>query len=405
MSLKAVSLVELKLGVLLESERSGETVVEVCRRQGISRASYYRYQRRFLAEGVVGLEERSRRPLGSPRQIDAGLELAICELRTRHPRWGARRIRTELARAGIEPPAVSTVHQVLKRNYLVAPQPPRRPRADKRFEREVSNDLWQIDATRVLLADQSPVWVIDLLDDHARFLVGATAFPDATGEAAWEAFTPASTLHGLPRQLLSDNGLCFTGRLHGREVLFERRLAKAGVKMINSAPYHPETLGKLERFHRTLKEWLRDEGPAADLPGLQLLLDRFRAHYNLERPHQGIGDLTPAERYQLGFELVHGTPPPASAPLPAVDETDEKPRYPPHSILRHVSANGEISFQAMGINVGSRWKGATVRVVALGELIHVYHGDDLIRAFVPDRTKRIQPIGPRASRTRPLILR
>jgi transposase InsO family protein len=396
---------ELKLGVLSESERSGETVAEVCRRQGISRASYYRYRRRYLAEGASGLEERSRRPLGSPRQIDAGLELAICELRTRHPRWGARRIRTELARAGIEPPAVSTVHQVLKRNYLVAPQPPRRARADKRFEREVSNDLWQIDATRVLLADKTPVWVIDLLDDHARFLVGATAFPDATGEAAWEAFTTASALHGLPRQLLSDNGLCFTGRLHGNEVLFERRLAKTGVVMINSAPYHPETLGKLERFHRTLKEWLQDEGPAADLPGLQLLLDRFRAHYNLERPHQGIGDLTPAERYQLGFELVHGAPPPASAPPQPFDETDEKPQYAPHSILRLVSANGEISYQKLGIQVGSRWKGATVRVVELGEIIHVYHGNDLIRALAPDRSKRTQRIGPRASRARQLMLR
>ena len=133
MSLKAVSLVELKLGVLSEAERSGETVAEVCRRRGVSRASYYRYRRRYLAEGVVGLEERSRRPLGSPSRIDPGLELAICELRTRHPRWGARRIRSELTRAGIEPPAVSTVHQVLRRNYLVAPQPPRRPRADKRF--------------------------------------------------------------------------------------------------------------------------------------------------------------------------------------------------------------------------------------------------------------------------------
>jgi transposase InsO family protein len=402
-SLKAVSLVELKLEVLSESERSGETVVEVCRRLGVSRASYYRYQRRYLAEGVVGLEEWSRRPLGSPGRIDPGLELTICGLRTRHLRWGARRIRSELVRAGVESPAVSTVHQVLKRNYLVAPHPPRRPRADKRFEREVSNDLWQIDATRVLLADQTPVWVIDLLDDHARFLVGASAFPDATTEAAWEAFATASAQHGLPRQLLSDNGLCFTGRLHGNDVLFERRLARAGVKMINSAPYHPETLGKLERFHRTLKEWLKDEGPAEELPGLQALLDRFRAHYNLERPHQGIGDLTPAERYQLGFELVHGTPPqPTQALIAAAarDETAEKPRYPAHSILRRVSASGEIAFQAMTIQVGKRWIAATVRVITLGEVIHVYHGDDLIRTLVPDRAKRNQPLGPRAGRTR-----
>jgi transposase InsO family protein len=307
-SLKAVSLVELKLNVLLEPELTGESVSEVCRRHGISRASFYRYRRRYLAGGTEALEELSRRPSGSPLQIDAGVERLICELRTRQPRWGARRIRAELVRLGVNPPAVSTVHQALKRNYLVAPQPPRRRRARIRWEREISNDLWQIDATRVLLADETPVWVIDLLDDHARYLVGASAVSDATGEAAWDAFAAAAALHGLPRQLLSDNGLCFTGRLHGHEVLFERRLAAAGVQMINSTPYHPETLGKLERFHRTLKEWLHDQGPAQTLTGLQELLDRFREHYNLERPHQGIGDLTPAERYQLGFESVHSPP-------------------------------------------------------------------------------------------------
>jgi transposase InsO family protein len=402
-ALKVVSLVERKLELLLEPERSGESVSEVCRRNGISRESFYLYRRRYLAEGDAGLEERSRKPSRSPGQIDPGLERLICELRTRHPRWGARRIRAELARAGTEPPAVSTVHKALKRNYLVAPQPPRRARADKRFEREVSNDLWQIDATRVLLADQTPVWVIDLLDDHARYLVGATAFPDATTEAAWEAFTVASAMHGLPRQLLSDNGLCFTGRLHGNEVLFERLLAKTGVKMINSAPYHPETLGKLERFHRTLKEWLAEEGPAVDLPALQALLDRFRGYYNLERPHQGIDDLTPAERYQLGFELVHGTRP--AAPAATVDDPTDTASYPAYSILRKVSRVGLTSYQKLQIQVGSRWNGATVRVVPVGELIQIYHADELIRALVPDPTKRDQPLRGRKPRSKTLAPR
>ena len=402
MALKVVSLVELKLELLLEPERSGESVTEVCRRHGISRESYYLYRRRYLSEGTDGLEERSRKPLSSPRQIDAGLELLICELRTRHPRWGARRIRSELAMAGVEElPAVSTIHKALKRNYLVAPQPPRRRRARQRFERETSNDLWQIDATRVLLADQTPVWVIDLLDDHARYLVGATAFEAATTEAAWDAFTAAAAENGLPRQLLSDNGLCFTGRLHGVEVLFQRRLAETGVQLINSTPYHPETLGKLERFHRTLKEWLIDEEPAADLAALQTLLDRFRSYYNEERPHQGIGDLTPAERYQLGFELVHGAPAPTHEP-PTQPDPAKPASHPPHSILRRVSTSGEISYQNLGIQVGKRWIGATVRIVALGELIHIYNDETLIRALVPDRSKRHQPIRGRTARTRAL---
>jgi transposase InsO family protein len=306
---------------------------------------------------------------------------------------------------GVDPPATSTVHEALKRNYLVAPHPPRRRRARIRFEREISNDLWQIDATRVLLADESPAWVIDLLDDHARYLVGASAVAEVTAEAAWLLFARAAALHGLPRQLLSDNGLCFTGRLHGVEVLFEQRLAKAGVQMINSAPYHPETLGKLERFHRTLKEWLHDEGPARGLVGLQELLDRFREHYNLERPHQGIADLTPAERYRLGFEIVHGSQPPISHEHPVATQAnhDKPPSYPPYSILRKVSTNGELSYKRLSIQVGSRWNGATLRVVEVGELIHVYHGPELIRALAPDRTKRTQTLGRPPGARRPRL--
>src|SRR5688572_14739750 len=143
---------ELKLEVVLEPERSGESVTEVSARHGISRASYYRYRRLYLEEGVAGLTPRSRRPLSSPAQIEPWLEERIVELRRRHPRWGARRIHAELRRAGIEPPAVAPIHRALRRNHLVAPQPARRPKATKRFERELANDLWQSDGTQVKLA-------------------------------------------------------------------------------------------------------------------------------------------------------------------------------------------------------------------------------------------------------------
>jgi len=158
MALKVVSMEELRLQVLLEPERTGESVSEVCARRGISRASFYRYRRRFLTEGAEGLEPRTRRPRSSPARITASLEVEICTLRCRHPRWGARRIRAELRRAGLDAPAISTVHQTLRRNNLVAPQPRRRQRADKRFERETSNDLWQIDATQVVLRGGEEAW-------------------------------------------------------------------------------------------------------------------------------------------------------------------------------------------------------------------------------------------------------
>src|SRR5439155_10357494 len=120
----------------------------------------------------------------------------------------------------------------------------------------------------------------------------------------------------------------FTGRLFGVQVAFERKLAELAVELINAAPAHPQTLGKLERFHRTLKEWLADEGPPLDLEHLQLLLDRFRAHYNSERPHQGIGNLTPAVRYLPGHQLAQ--------PLGALtfSDADNTPSYPANALLR-----------------------------------------------------------------------
>jgi transposase InsO family protein len=388
-ALRVVSMLELKLELLLEAERSGETVSEVCRRRGISRASYYRYRSRYLEEGAAGLEPRSRRPRSSPARIAPELEAGIVLLRKRHPRWGARRIHAELARAGIEPPAVATIHRALGRNHLVAPQPPRRAKARKRFERETPNELWQIDATRVALADGRPAWVLDLVDDHARFLLAAAAFASPTGEAAWACFLRASAAYGLPRQLLSDNHLSFTGRLYGHEVAFERKLAEIGVELINSAPAHPQTLGKLERLHRTLKEWIEDEGPAANLEHLQFLLDRFRSHYNQERPHQGIGNQTPSERYLPRR-------PPAPAPAPA--EPDKHPRYPPHSLTRRVDQNGVVAYDGLSIILPRRYAGANVRILEIGELVHVYLGEHLIRALAPDRTKRYQTLGKQPNR-------
>jgi transposase InsO family protein len=388
-ALRVVSMNELKLDVLLEPDRTGDSVAEVCRRRGISRASYYRYRRRYLDEGIAGLEPRSRRPRRSPGRIEPELEATIVTLRKRHRRWGARRIHAELARAGIEPPAVATIHRALRRNYLVTPQPPRRRKATKRFERELANDLWQIDGTQVKLADGEPAWVVDCLDDHARFLLAAIACASPTGEAAWGCFVAASSAHGLPRQLLSDNHTSFTGRRFGVTVAFERKLAEVGVELINAAPAHPQTLGKLERFHRTLKEWLEDEGPALDLEHLQLLLDRFRSHDNQERPHQGIGDATPAERY-----LPSRTPAAPQGELTPAD-SERRPHYPPHSLLRKVWRNGVVSYDGLAITLGKQYAGATVRIVEVGEPIHAYHGDELIRALAPDRSKRCQKLDKR----------
>jgi len=224
---------------------------------------------------------------------------------------------------------------------------------------------------------------MDTIDDHSRYLLAAIAAQGPTVEAAWDCFEEAASHYGLPRQVLSDNGTCFTGRLQGFEVAFERNLAELGVELINSGPYHPQTLGKLERFHKTLKAWLSGEGPAEDLLHLQELLDGFRYHYNRERPHQGIGDATPGERFGLAPAALR--PPPSGV---VADVTE--PTYPDGTTVRKVSASGDLAYRGLVINVGRRWASAAVHLVESDGLIHVFWGDQLIRSLAQDPARRRQ---------------
>ena len=195
---------DMRLEVLLEAARSGETVTAICRQFEISRETYYVYLRRYRAEGVEGLEPRSRQPINQPQRMPAEIEERICKMRKDHPKWGARRIRAELTRKGIDPPAVSSIHRALVRNHMVALTPARPRPATQRFERTSPNDLWQIDATRLLLADETEVWVMDILDDHARFCLAARVGDGPTTKAAWECFEWAIRRYGIPAQVLSD---------------------------------------------------------------------------------------------------------------------------------------------------------------------------------------------------------
>jgi transposase InsO family protein len=184
----------------------------------------------------------------------------------------------------------------------------------------------------------------------------------------------------MPRQLLSDNGLCFTGRLHGRVVDFERRVRSLGIILINSGRYHPETLGKLERFHKTMKEWFADEGPPLDLAHLQQLLDRFRP--TTTRTGRTRQSRMPPLRSATGLLR----PEPSSS-------RRSRSRYPRGVIIRTVWRNGVVTYNRRNIGLGRRWAGLKVRIVPAGELIHVYYGKILVRSLACDPARRYQPLG------------
>ena len=284
-------------------------VAAVCRECGVSRKTFYKYVARCRAEGLAGFERRSTRPRRSPLAVAREVEDAVVELRKRlgdegldH---GATTIQWHLGRDRRFPgrvPSVATVHRILVRRGFVTPQPSRRPKSSwHRFEAPAPNEWWQIDATEWPTCE-GMVKVFNIVDDHSRLACRSRVVVTDSSPEAWTTFCEAAARWGLPAGVLSDNGLCFSGKLRGFEVLFEAKLRDAGVRPITGRPYHPQTTGKVERFQQTLKRWLRRQdrrrGLARNRVELQARLDEFVDYYNHQRPHQGIGRTTPHSRWQ-----------------------------------------------------------------------------------------------------------
>jgi transposase InsO family protein len=372
MPLKVMDLVELRLRVLADVQ-DGMSVRDAAVRHGTSKSQVYEWQARYAAEGAAGLLPRSRRPVRSPAQLDAAVEEEIVRRRKDRPRWGAKKIRAAMLRDGSPAPAVSTVHQVLVRRGLLVPRsaPTEPAQGWQRFVRDVPNDLWHIDATRHVLRNGRAFWVIDLIDDHSRYLLTTHVCPSPTGPAGWAAVRLTVGRVGLPRQLLSDNGLNFTGRLHGVVVAFERQVRAAGIDLIHARPYHPQTLGKLERQHATQNAWLADHGRPRGLTDAQQLLEAYRQDYNHVRPHEGIGQAVPADLYR----------PDAPVQLPALEVEPADP-YPAGCSMRLVAADGSIKYSYRSLRLDTRWAGVSVGLLRQHGQLHVFYGSSRIATFI-----------------------
>jgi transposase InsO family protein len=386
MAQKVVAM-EAKLRAVLGADVPGVRVKDLCIELGISRQTFYKYKRRWAEEGPAGLVERSRRPVHSPGLLAADVEDEIVRLRKSLPLDnGAQTIAYHLQRAGWPTPSVATIHRALVRRGMVAPQPEKRPRSSwRRFEWPRPNDAWQIDATCWALRSGREVWVMDVLDDHSRVVVAARVCDGPTGEAAWGAFCDGSARWGLPRHVMSDNGPCFTGRfLTGGEVAFERDLRALGINHICSSPGHPQTCGKLERFHQTLKKWLRGRPLARSRPELQRQLDEFLGFYNHDRPHRALDGATPAERWAATNPSGPGEPIPA----------------PPYAKLATVTGN-QISWGRHRIGVGPDLTGTRLLVIARDDDLAIFGPPGLVRRLRLDRSRISQPTGrPPDRRTR-----
>lgn len=379
---------ELVVAAVLTEGRSKS---EVARSYGVSRRWVITLIQRYQAEGPDGLKPRSRRPHTSPNQTAREIEDEIVRIRKDLDKHGheagAETIRALLLRAHGHAPAVSTIWRILGDRGFVTPQPHKRPKASyTRFVADQPNELWQSDITHWTLADGSDVEIVHWLDDHSRLLLSSTARTVFTAPDIEASYRKLAAHHGDPAAVLTDNGAVYTGAYRGQgRVRLEITLGKRGVIFKHSQPYHPQTCGKVERVHQTVKKHLRTREPARSLPALQRQLDTFRSYYNEQRPHRALGRRTPLETYQarpkaecLGRALID-----------------------PHARLRHdtIDSDGKLTLRYNSrlhhIGMGRRYAGARILMLIQDLNIRIIRDGtgELLRELTlnPDRDYQPQP--------------
>jgi transposase InsO family protein len=347
-----------------------------CRAHQVSKSAFYKWKLRYALDGLEGLAERSRRPLNFPSQTAATIEDDIVRLRKELGDAGldagADTIRWHLERTGVAVPSAATVWRILVRRGLVIPEPRKRPRSSWRsFERARPNECWQIDATKWELTNGKMVEIIDIIDDHSRVVVAARAVPIATAVQAWATFCDGANRWGLPAEVLSDNGAPFVS------VLFTTNLHHCQINTINSRPYHPQTCGKIERFHETLKRRLNKQPRARTLHQLQTQLDQFLEIYNHHRPHRSIGRSTPSNRW-------HATPPATPAGVTIRPAT-------PIISQRTITCVGVLELFPWRINVGKHHAGKLVTVYHHHPDVLVFHNGTVIHTRTINTNQHYQP--------------
>jgi len=360
----------------------GQSPNELARSHAISRSWLFELLRRFREGGYPAIEPRSRRPHSCSHQVGPEAQTTILALRQELTAAGddagAHSIAHHLAGRLEQVPSVTTIWRILKRHGLITPQPHKRPRSSfLRFEAQLPNEMWQCDSTPWQLADGSPIEILNMLDDHSRLLLNSAAYPTVKALDAVQAFTTAADNYGLPASFLSDNAAVFSGRSRGGKVPLELELERLGIEVKHSTPYHPQTCGKVERLHQTLKRYLRRQPPAQSLAHLQLQLDNFRSHYNQQRPHRALAGRTPLVAFNARIKA-----------------TPRLPTAPTHYRVRQdqIDSHGSVTIRYLGrlrhIRVGVQHRNRKVHLLVAAADVRILTTDgQLIRQLKldPDR--------------------
>jgi transposase InsO family protein len=344
---REVSIMDQRREFVELAMREGANRRELCRRFGIHPATGYKWLGRWAADGE--LADRSRRPHSSPLRTQRAIEARILTVRDAHPAWGARKIERCLAREGIPHPAVSTVHEILRRHGRIV-EPPGGAKAQQRFEKPAPNLLWQMDFKGwVALADCSRCHPLTVLDDHSRYNVCLQACANEQGSSVQQRLELTFRRYGLPEAFFVDNGGPWGDSCGQRWTRLGVWLLKLGISVLHSRPYHPQSRGKNERFHRTLKAELFALKRLRDLAEVQRAFDAWRTVYNFERPHQALDQAVPASRYRPSLRSMPDR-------LPQIE-------YDEHELVRSVPASKDyISFKGRLWPVPRAFRGERVAI-------------------------------------------
>src|SRR5256884_1650065 len=276
---------------------------EIARAHGISRSWLYALIARVKGGGYEALEPHSRQPRSSPRAAGQEVVATVLELRQEllaaghdaGPQTIAHHLAARLPQ-GL--PSRTTIWRILRRHGRITPEPHKRPRSSfVRFEASLPNERWQADATDWHLADGDRVEILNFVDDHSRLFVASVAFTTVKAADVLQTFLGAARQFGFPASLLTDNAAVFSGKSRKGRVLLESELDRLGIVSKHSTPYHPQTCGKVERLHQSLKRFLTRQPAATALASLQPQLDAFRLYYNASRPHRALDGRTPAQAF------------------------------------------------------------------------------------------------------------
>uniref|UniRef100_A0A7C2BFQ3 IS481 family transposase n=1 Tax=Pseudomonas graminis TaxID=158627 RepID=A0A7C2BFQ3_9PSED len=285
----------LKTEFIALALQPGSNKRELCRRFGISAPTAYKWLKRFELDGVAGLQAQSRRPRSNPKLTQADLEAEVVKLRRDQPAWGGRKISSVLGKR-IAP---STVTNVLHRHGLILPSENLLQASGKRFEHEAPNDLWQMDFKGHFAIQQGRCHPLTLLDDHSRFNLAIEACANQQKGTVQQRLTGIFRQFGLPARLNLDNGAPWgSPRNPGELSELSIWLVRLGIRVSFSRPRHPQTNGKLERFHRSLKAEVLSGRYFRTLADAQAAFDRWREIYNHQRPHEALGLEAPMSRYR-----------------------------------------------------------------------------------------------------------